>query len=131
MSFENLEGKMTNGLGRAESAAGDLADDPKLKMKGEARQFQGKVQDAMGTAKDAMSSAADQAAALFARAGDQARDMYGVARSRAQEVADSVDPFVREKPYTALAIGLAAGVILGGLFLNNASRVIYLKPTRD
>jgi uncharacterized protein YjbJ (UPF0337 family) len=131
MSIENIEGKVTDGLGRAESAAGDLADNPKLKIKGESRQFQGKIEGAVGATKDAMNSAADQLGALFAKAGGQARDMYGVARGRAQDMADTIDPFVREKPYTAMAIGLAAGLILGGLFLNNAARVVYLKSVRD
>jgi ElaB/YqjD/DUF883 family membrane-anchored ribosome-binding protein len=131
MNSDNLEGKVANGLGRMESAAGELADDPKLKVKGEARQFQGKAQDAVGTAKDTLASAADQVGSMMAKATDDARDAYEAARARAQDVVETIDPFVRERPYATLALAAFAGLVIGALCLNRGSRVVYVKPARS
>lgn len=58
------------------------------------------------------------------RASDRATDAYATAR----EIADAVDPFVKDRPYAALALAIIAGVILGGLFLGRGPKVVYLKP---
>jgi len=107
MSSESLEGKAKNGAG-AEARADDI----------------------IGATADQIARSADKARAVIADAADQAADAYGELRERAQKVADTVGPFVNERPYAALAIAAVAGLILGALFFSSGPKVIYVKPAR-
>ncbi len=55
-------------------------------------------------------------------------EAYDQASRKARQVAETVDPFVREKPYAAIGAVLAAGVIIGMLLAARSPKVIYIKP---
>jgi ElaB/YqjD/DUF883 family membrane-anchored ribosome-binding protein len=74
--------------------------------------------------KRAAKDLADGAGDAIERVADRANDTYETAR----EFADSVDPFVRDRPYLSLAIAGLAGLIVGGMLLPSRPKVIYVKP---
>lgn len=63
MNKDRVEGKVKDVAGRVERQAGEWTDDPKLQVKGAAKQVEGKVQNTFGKAKDATKKAADDAKA--------------------------------------------------------------------
>jgi uncharacterized protein YjbJ (UPF0337 family) len=131
MNPEELEGKVKNGVGQVEAAAGEVLGDPGMQLSGEARQFEGAAEDAVGRAKEAIGKTARKAREVVGDATDQAVDAYQTVRKRAEVVAGTVDPFVKEQPYIALMLAGIAGLILGALFAGGGARVIYIKPARD
>jgi ElaB/YqjD/DUF883 family membrane-anchored ribosome-binding protein len=110
MNSEELEGKINNGIGKVE---------------------QGAAEDAVGRAKEAIGKTARKAREVVGSATDQAADAYQTVRKRAEEVAGTVDPFVKEQPYIAVMLAGIAGLILGALFAGGGAKVIYIKPARD
>ena len=58
--------------GRVERQVGEWTDNPKMQVKGAAKQAEGKVQNAFGQAKDAAKQAAAKQAADDVRAGSKA-----------------------------------------------------------
>ena len=56
-------GKVKDIAGRVERQTGEWTDDPKLQVKGAAKQAEGKVQNTLGKAKDAAEQTADEAKA--------------------------------------------------------------------
>ena len=76
------------------------------------------------------SEAVDHARAAAARVTDQARDAYDQARLKAYDLAEVVDPFVKEKPYAALGLAALGGLMLGLLYAGRGPKVVYLR-TRD
>jgi uncharacterized protein YjbJ (UPF0337 family) len=131
MSSDELEGKLNGELGRLQAAAGRALDDPELEAEGEARQIVGAVEETVGKARETVKRTAKRAQAAIADATDQASETYEAVRGRAQAVADTVDPFVREQPYLALALAGLAGLIVGALFFGGGAKVVYIKPARD
>ena len=75
-------------------------------------------------AADVAADVANEAGDLIGRISDRAATTYAAARDMAQQV----DPFVKERPYVALGLAILAGLIIGGLFLPRGPRVIYVKP---
>jgi uncharacterized protein YjbJ (UPF0337 family) len=63
MNKDRVEGKVKDVAGRVERQAGEWTDDPKLQVKGAAKQAEGKVQNAWGKAEDATKKTADDAKA--------------------------------------------------------------------
>jgi len=61
MNKDRVEGKVKDIAGRVERQAGEWADDPKMQVKGAAKQAEGKVQNAWGQTKDAANKTADDA----------------------------------------------------------------------
>jgi uncharacterized protein YjbJ (UPF0337 family) len=61
MNKDRVEGKVRDVAGRVERQAGEWTDDPKLQVKGAAKQAEGKVQSAVGKVKDAAKKTADDA----------------------------------------------------------------------
>ena len=59
MNKDRVEGKVKDVAGRVERQAGEWTDDPKMQVKGAAKQAEGKVQNAWGKAKDATKQTAD------------------------------------------------------------------------
>ena len=131
MNPESIEGKINNGIGKVEAEAGEVLGDPGMQLSGEARQFEGAAEDAVDKAKEAIGKTAKIAREAVAGAADQAADTYQTLRKRAESVADTVDPFVKEKPYIALALAAFAGFILGALLSGGGAKVIYIRPARD
>jgi len=63
MNKDRVEGKVKDVAGRVERQAGEWTNDPKMQVKGAAKQAEGKVQNAWGNAKDSAKQAADDASA--------------------------------------------------------------------
>ncbi|HLY80480.1 MAG TPA: hypothetical protein VKQ70_13950 [Caulobacteraceae bacterium] len=131
MSSESIEGKVKNGIGKLEAEAGEVLGDPGMQLSGEARQFEGAAEDAVGRAKDALGKTAKMARDAVTGAADHASETYQTLRKRAESVADTVDPFVKEQPYIAVMLAMVAGLLLGALFSGGGAKVIYIKPARD
>jgi ElaB/YqjD/DUF883 family membrane-anchored ribosome-binding protein len=131
MNSESLEGKVKNGVGKVEEAAGEVLGDPGMQVSGEARQIEGAAEDAVGKAKEAIGKTVQKAREAVSEATDQAAETYQTLRKRAESVATTVDPFVKEQPYIAVMLAAVAGLILGALFAGGGAKVIYIKPARD
>ena len=128
MNENTIQGDVKTGLGKAEGAAGDVLGDREMQAKGDARQVEGRAQDAIGSAQQAIGQVADQARDAASRVADQAQDAYGRVTDQVQTVKNTVDPFVREQPYAALAIAAVAGLLTGLLFAGRGSKVVYVRP---
>jgi len=61
---------------------------------------------------------------------ERATDRAGSAYATARDLAQAVDPFVKDRPYATLFLALIAGIIIGGLFLGRGPKVIYVRPPR-
>ncbi len=61
-------------------------------------------------------------------AAKRARRAYKRTVSGVRAAAHTVDPFVKERPYVALGIGVATGVLFGLLWLGRP-KVIYVRPS--
>jgi uncharacterized protein YjbJ (UPF0337 family) len=131
MNSDELEGKMNGKVGALQAAAGRAVDDPVLEAEGEARQIVGGAQEAVGKAKETVTRTARRAKAAVTEAADQVEGAYETLRDTAQTVADTVDPFVKEKPYISLALAAFAGFILGALLSGGGAKVIYIRPARE
>lgn len=59
MNKDRVEGKVKDMAGRVERQAGEWADDPKMQVKGAAKQAEGKAQNAVGQVKDAAKRSRD------------------------------------------------------------------------
>jgi ElaB/YqjD/DUF883 family membrane-anchored ribosome-binding protein len=86
-----------------------------IKIEKRARKAARTAENMTGDARDAIGRAAGRAA-----------DTYAAAR----DMAESVDPFVKDRPYLSLAVAAMAGLVIGGLFLPPGPRVVYVK-SRD
>lgn len=73
------------------------------------------VAELQHTAHDAMSDVGSRGRELLDRAGQSAGNAYGVARKGTVNGAGQAWDFVRERPYTAVAIAAGLGVLVGGL----------------
>ena len=63
-----------------------------------------------------------------ARAGSQAKALYGELTGRARRIAETVDPYVKENPYATLGIVAVAGLLLGLVAAGRGPKVIYVHP---
>lgn len=81
--------------------------------------FRKKVKVAKRMADDLTDDAHD----VISRAAGRAADSYAAAR----DVAERIDPFVKDRPYLSLTMGVMAGLVIGGLFLPAGPKVIYVK----
>jgi len=131
MNSDELEGKANREIGALQAAVGRAFDDPELEAEGEARQIVGGVEEAVGKAKETVTRTAQRAKDAIVDAADQAAGAYDSLKDKAQTVADTVDPFVKEKPYLSLALAAVAGFILGALLSGGGAKVIYIRPARE
>jgi ElaB/YqjD/DUF883 family membrane-anchored ribosome-binding protein len=67
---------------------------------------------------------AHEAREAVGRAADRAAETYAAAR----DVAERVEPFVKDRPFMALALAGIAGLVIGGLFLPPGPKVVYVRP---
>ncbi len=130
MTNENLEGGLKSTLGRGQEALGDVTGDTGMKIEGERREFTGQAEKALGAAKEGLNKAAAQARAAASVAADRASDYYGRAANRAQVASESMQQFVDERPYSALAVAAVAGLLIGALLFATGPRVYYIKPQK-
>jgi ElaB/YqjD/DUF883 family membrane-anchored ribosome-binding protein len=120
MSDDNTLGPPEIGRGSIESFASRKVARGKAAADARIEQTAGKIQGAIG-------QAASKATAAVSRVSGQAKEAYGRASVGAQKVADTVEPFVQERPYAALGIALGAGVVLGLLLAGRGPKVIYVR----
>jgi uncharacterized protein YjbJ (UPF0337 family) len=99
MSDDRIEGAAREGLGHVQDAVGGLVGNAGVQAKGKLNQAAGSAQGAYGKVKDTALDALDQA-------GD-----------RAQGLMESVASYGRERPLTALAIGVGVGLAAGLLLV--------------
>ena len=99
-----------------------------LPAAGAASQSGGRAKRTVSKLKDKAAEVGQQVSAAAATATDRAMDAYAGAAERFDRVAGRVDPFVREKPYAALGLAAAAGLLAGLFLAGRGPKVIYLKP---
>jgi len=92
---DRLTGTAKNLGGQVEQAYGRTTGDLKSQLQGKARQVEGAAQDLYGQAKDAAASAAEAV-------GDHAR-----------EAEDFIRNTIEQRPYTAAAVALGIGFLIG------------------
>jgi len=99
------------------------AKDAAAKAEAQAREAYGKVSD---QAKDAYGKASVKAKDVYGKAQIQAKDAYGKASEQVKTAADKIDPLIKEKPYAALGIAAAAGVLAGIILASMGSKTVYV-----
>jgi uncharacterized protein YjbJ (UPF0337 family) len=103
MMKDQFEGAANQGVGRVESAFGELSGDSGTQLKGKITQAKGAAQKAYGDLRD-------RAQQTFARTRDGGGDVY-----------DATMAVLRENPLLGVAGGVAFGLLLG-LALRGGSR---------
>jgi ElaB/YqjD/DUF883 family membrane-anchored ribosome-binding protein len=93
----------------------------------EAEAIKSQAQRAARRLEDKVKDLGESVTAAVATATDQAKDLYAHAAQRYDDAAAQIDPFVRERPYTAIGIAAAAGLLVGLLWAGRGSKVVYLK----
>jgi ElaB/YqjD/DUF883 family membrane-anchored ribosome-binding protein len=106
----------------AEAAhASDLHDAETAKpLDSGAQGFAGRLKEKAADLQETISEAAGTA-------GQRAKGVYAQAAGQYEIAAGQVDPFVRERPYTAIGLAAAAGLLAGLLWAGRGSNVVYLK----
>ena len=95
MNEDRLAGTAKNLGGQVESGFGRVTGDAKSRVQGAARQAEGTLQDLYGQAKDAAASTTQ------------------AARETAETAEDLVRTTIEQRPYTAAAIALGVGFLIG------------------
>jgi ElaB/YqjD/DUF883 family membrane-anchored ribosome-binding protein len=138
MSEVGIEGGADVGVGEARSFAGEVMNDPGQKAKGAGRKLEGRIKQTAGQLEGLIGQTADTASAAVVKLSDraaqaanalseQAKRSYEKASAQAKRTAETVDPFVHERPYASLGIAAAAGLIVGLLLAARGPKVIYIK----
>lgn len=99
MNEDILEGALRQGVGAAERAIGEAADDLEMSLHGKVQEIAGKVQSAYGQAKDT-----------------------------AAGTIGGVDAFVTERPYLAAGIAAFVGLAVGFALGLGRPKVIVIRP---
>ena len=86
------------------------------------------AETAAASAKEAVGKIADQARDAINTMADQVSDIYNRSAAKAQSAAETLDPLVREKPYTALSLAALAGFVFGLIYASGRPQTVYLKP---
>ena len=101
---------------------------PGLETRGAANQLKGGARKAAAKVQKQIDGLADQVVGGVAKVGEQTRAVYDRTSVQARKVAEKVDPFVHERPYQALGLTLAAGIVLGLLLNSRGPKIVYVKP---
>ncbi|MGI8841951.1 MAG: hypothetical protein ACR2F8_14400, partial [Caulobacteraceae bacterium] len=80
MNETEAEGAEKVVLGKFETAAGEVLGDTGMRVRGEARQVGGHIQEAAGAVQETLEHAAERAKAALATAGDAYGRVSGAAR---------------------------------------------------
>jgi ElaB/YqjD/DUF883 family membrane-anchored ribosome-binding protein len=91
-------------------------------------QAQAMINDVADKVTSGIAKAGDQASAAVNKFSDVAIDAYDRAYIRARKAGETVEPFVRERPYAALAISAALGLVIGLLTSSRGPKVVYVRP---
>ena len=97
MTDDRLSGSAKNIGGQVEEGFGRLTGDERTQLQGKAKQVEGTLQDVYGQAKET------------------AVDAAGAIRDRASEARDFLRMTIEERPFTAAAIALGIGFLIGRL----------------
>ena len=116
MNENTVEGSAKAGVGKLAAGVGDAIGDQSLQAKGSTEQVKGKAQDAVGSVQQAAGDVIGQAKDAASKVTEQAKSFGG-----------KVEPYVKERPYAALAIAGAAGFLISQLFFSGGSKTIYVK----
>jgi len=130
MSENDIVGGMQEGFGRLERGAGAALDDRDMEARGAAKQLKGGARKVAAKLQTGIDGLADRMVDGVAKVGEQTRTVYDRTSVQARKVAEKVDPFVHERPYAALGVTLAAGLLIGLLLNSRGPKVIYVKPPR-
>ena len=95
MTDDRISGSAKNFGGQVEEGFGRVIGDEKTRFQGKARQVEGTLQDAYGRAKDG------------------AVDAAGGVGDGASEATDVLRMTIEERPFTAAAIALGIGFLIG------------------
>ena len=95
MNEDRLYGTARNVGGNVQEGIGRTTDDVKTQVQGAAKQAEGAIQDLYGQAKDAATSATEAIRESAGQAGDFVRET------------------IEQRPYTAVAVALAVGFVIG------------------
>ena len=95
MNEDRFSGTTKNIAGKAEEGIGHATGDVKSQLQGKARQVEGSLQDLYGQAKDTAANAAN------------------VVRRTAGDADDILRTTIEQRPYTAAAIALGIGYLIG------------------
>jgi len=88
------------------------------------------IDDASAKAHKAIGKAAEQTSATVESLTDQAKSAYRRASQTASGAAEVVEPFVQERPYAALGLAAAAGLVAGLLLAGRSPKTIYIRSPR-
>ena len=91
-------------------------------------QAQAMIDDVAETVTAGIAKAGDQASAAVNKLSDGAVDAYDRAYAGARKVGETVEPFVQDRPYAALAISAALGLVVGLLMTARGPKVVYVRP---
>lgn len=103
MVKDQFEGAANEGVGRVESAYGELAGDGRAQLKGKITQAKGAAQKAYGDVRE------------------RAEDALARTRDSGKQAYDATFEHFRENPLLGLAAGVAFGLLIG-LALRSGSR---------
>ena len=95
MTDDRISGSAKNIGGQLEEGFGRVTGDEKMQLEGRARQAEGTLQDVYGQAKET------------------AVDAAGAIRDKASEASDFLREMIEERPFTAAAIALGIGFLIG------------------
>jgi len=109
------------------AAMHDLADG----VKAESTRAQAIIDELASTMKDGVATAGDQASAAVNTLSEGAVGAIHRARKTAGTVGRSVEPFLQDRPYAALAISAALGLVVGLLMTHRSGKVIRVRQPRD
>jgi len=86
--------------------------------------------EVISDAADRLVDASERVSLIARQLSDRAADAYGKARVTAREVDSNLQPFIKERPYVALAIAVGVGFLLARTFMSRGPKVIYVEqPT--
>jgi ElaB/YqjD/DUF883 family membrane-anchored ribosome-binding protein len=80
------------------------------------------------TAQRKIGEAAGYVSEAASRASGQVKDLYGEVSDRARRVAQTVDPYVKGKPYATMGLVAVAGLLAGLIMAGRGPKVIYVEP---
>jgi ElaB/YqjD/DUF883 family membrane-anchored ribosome-binding protein len=93
-----------------------------------ARKVSDTAQSAGANAQRRIGEAASYVSQAASKASAQAKDLYGDVAGRARKLADTVDPYVKDKPYATMGLVAVAGLLFGLIMAGRGPKVIYVDP---
>jgi ElaB/YqjD/DUF883 family membrane-anchored ribosome-binding protein len=126
VSEDRIEGAFNGDAGKVETAVGKAIGNRELQARGGIDQAKGTIQAVAGKIQDAVGQTADKATETLSKVGDQTKEAYARMSQGTRQVANAVEPFVEERPYAALGLAAAVGVVVGLLLAGRGPRVIYV-----